>query len=75
MPNAANDLISALPFLSPDALYFYLPACLTAALKLQLDPVHRLTLGYDAGTRDALIAAGYLERGTWGDHARARWAG
>lgn len=74
VPNAPNGLVSALSFLSPAALRFYLPAYLTAALKLQLDPMHSLTFGFDARTRDDLISAKQPERGTCGAYARARWA-
>lgn len=75
VPNAPNGLLEALPCLSSAALCFYLPAYLTAALKLELDPMHSLTLGFDARTRDALISEARPERGTWGAYARSRWTG
>ena len=75
VPNADNGLTSARSFLSDAALCFYLPAYLTAALKLELDAMHSLTLGFDAKTRDALMFEARPERGTWGGYAQARWAG
>ena len=62
-------------FLSAQALCFYLPAYLTAALRLELDPMFSLTHGFDARSRDQLIHKACPERGTWSEKARAFWAG
>lgn len=75
VPNADNGLTSARSFLSDAALHFYLPAYITASLKLELDMMQTLTLGFDLCTRDALIDEARPERGTWGTYTRARWAG
>ncbi|TXN70469.1 DUF6714 family protein [Methylobacterium sp. WL6] len=74
VPNTDNGLTTARCFLSNAALRFYLPAYLTASLKLQLDPMHTVTLGFDVRTRDALIDEARPERGSWGAYARTRWA-
>ena len=75
VPNAPNGVTEARCFLSAAALCFYLPAYLTAALRLELDPMFSLTHGFDARSRDKLIHKARPERGTWSENARACWAG
>ena len=75
VPNAPNGLTEARSFLSPAAICFYLPAYLSAALALELDPIFSLTYGFDGTTRDQLGCPAGWDPDTRTGRARARWAG
>ena len=76
LDSVPDGLGSALSFLSPAAIRFYIPAYMTADLGGGLhsvDPTFSLVHGFDDLSRDARIRP----RGetTWTDFSRARWDG
>ena len=75
VPNPPNGLVSACSFLSPAALCFYLPAYLTAALALKLDPMFSLIYGFDERSRDQATPEASPNLATCTGRACARWAG
>lgn len=69
-----DGLVSAMSFLSDEAICFYLPAFVAADIRRRLErvnPSFYLFHGFDEGSRHKLI--GGLSIGTWTERATERW--
>ena len=77
LDQAPDGFASALSFFSDEAFHFYLPAYLIADIRGQLErsnPVHHLTHGLDASSRNQRINPRRYGERTWLDHARHKFA-